>query len=102
MTYGDTLTALAHPTRRAIFQRLRRSPAAVGELAREFPVSQPAVSQHLRVLREAGLVSRLKEGNRRVYRVRREGVAELRAYVESLWDDALGAFKESTEKGGDA
>jgi DNA-binding transcriptional ArsR family regulator len=92
-TYSKVLVALSDPTRRALFEMLRVRPRSVGELAAKLPVSQPAVSQHLRVLREAGLVEWQALGTRRVYRPRTEGVRALRAYVESLWDDALEAFK---------
>jgi DNA-binding transcriptional ArsR family regulator/uncharacterized protein YndB with AHSA1/START domain len=98
-TYGHGFAALGDPTRRAIFERLRAGPRSVGELARSLPVSRPAVSQHLRVLREAGLVSDRKEGTRRLYRVAPEGVAELRAYLDRFWDDALSEFKERVEGG---
>jgi DNA-binding transcriptional ArsR family regulator len=92
-TYPKVLVALSDPTRRALFEKLRARPRSVGELASELPVSQPAVSQHLRVLREAGLVEWQALGTRRVYRPRADGVRALRAYVESLWDDVLEAFK---------
>lgn len=93
MTYGPQFSALADPSRLAIFEHLRERPRSVGELASALPISQPAVSQHLRVLRDAGLVERRKHGTRRIYALRAEGVAELRAYVESLWDDVLSAFQ---------
>jgi DNA-binding transcriptional ArsR family regulator len=89
--------ALADPTRRAIFERLRGGPCPVGELARGLPVSRPAVSQHLRVLKEAGLVTERKEGTRRLYRVDPSGLGELRAYFEEFWTDALAAFKTAAE-----
>ena len=89
--------ALADPTRREVFERLRRGPLAVGEIARGLPVSRPAVSQHLRVLKEAGLVSEQRDGTRRLYRVEPKGLAELRAYFEELWTDALAAFKEAAD-----
>lgn len=92
-TYSNVLVALSDPTRRALFEKIRARPRSVGELASELPVSQPAVSQHLRVLREAGLVEWQALGTRRVYRPRPDGIRVLRAYVESLWDDALEAFK---------
>ena len=92
MAYGDSLTALADPTRRMIYERLRRRPHTVGELATAARISQPGVSQHLRVLRLARLVADRREGTRRYYRVRSDGLAELRRYVESLWDDALTAY----------
>lgn len=89
--------ALADPTRRAVFERLREGPRPVGEIARELPVSRPAVSQHLRVLKEAGLVTERKDGTRRLYRVDPDGLAELRAYFEGFWTDALAAFKAAAE-----
>ena len=95
--YGDALTALADPTRRSIFERLSSGPAAVGELAGGLPVSRPAVSQHLLVLKEAGLVSERREGTRRVYRVEPAGVDQLRAYFESFWESALAGFKAAAE-----
>jgi DNA-binding transcriptional ArsR family regulator len=97
-TYSKVLVALSDPTRRALFEKLRARPRSVGELAAELPVSQPAVSQHLRVLREAGLVEWRALGTRRVYRPSAEGVRALRAYVESLWDDVLEAFKAAQDE----
>jgi DNA-binding transcriptional ArsR family regulator len=99
MAYGDAIAALADPTRRSIFERLRLGPKPVVELARGLPVSRPAVSQHLRVLKEAGLVSDRKRGTRHYYSVDGDALAELREYFESFWEDALAAFKEATEKG---
>ena len=87
------LTALADPTRRAIFERLAQSPSPVGELARELPVSRPAVSQHLRVLKDAGLVHDRRDGNRRIYAVRRDGLQAMRAQLDEFWNDALSNFK---------
>lgn len=92
MTYSKTLTALADPTRRKLFDRLRRKDHTVGELAVAARISQPAASQHLRVLREARLVTSRRDGTRNYYRANRRGVAELRKYVESMWDDVLNAF----------
>ena len=97
MAYGDAITALADPTRRAVFERLRHGARPVGEIARELPVSRPAVSQHLRVLKEAGLVRERREGTRRFYSVNGDGLAELREYVEGLWQEALDAFKQAAE-----
>jgi DNA-binding transcriptional ArsR family regulator len=91
------MAALADPTRRAIFERLREGPRPVGELARELPVSRPAVSQHLRVLKEAGLVSERRNGTRRLYRIEPDAVAELRAYFDDFWSRALEAFKAAAE-----
>ena len=92
MAYGPVLKALADPTRRSIFERLRRRPRTVGELARFARVTQPGVSQHLRVLRRARLVTHSQRGTRRYYQADREGLAELRRYVETLWDDVLTAY----------
>ena len=92
--------ALSDPTRRAIFERLGRGPSAVGELADEFPVSRPAVSQHLKVLKEAGLVTDERAGNRRVYRVDPGGVEQMRAYFDTFWSDALAAFQKAAERKG--
>lgn len=90
--------ALADPTRFAIFGALRERPQAVGELATLFPVSRPAVSQHLRVLKHAGLVRDRKAGTRRIYAVDPEGVARLRRELDLLWSDALAAFKAAAEQ----
>ena len=95
---GHLLAALGDPTRRAIFERLRRGPLAVGELAAELPVTRPAVSQHLRVLEAAGLVSAQKAGTRRLYRIDLQGVGALRDYLDGFWADALAAFKAEAER----
>ena len=92
------LTALGDPTRREIFERLARSPRSVGELARDLPVSRPAVSQHLRQLKEAGLVTDRAEGTRRVYRIDPAGLGALRQWLDRFWDDALAAFKAEADK----
>jgi len=92
MPYEQVIAALADPTRRALFERLRARPRTVGELARLARISQPGVSQHLRVLRRARLVTDRRDGTRRYYRIQQEGLAELRRYVESLWDEALAAY----------
>ena len=92
MAYAEVFTALADPTRRHIFEALRDAPQTVGELARGQPVSRPAVSQHLRVLESARLVSVEPIGNRRLYSIKREGLEELRAYLDSFWSDALSAY----------
>jgi DNA-binding transcriptional ArsR family regulator len=94
---ADSMTALGDPTRRAIFERLAAGPASVGALADGMPVSRPAVSQHLKVLKEAGLVIDRPAGNRRIYSLDLDGVAELRAYFERFWTNALGAFKQAAE-----
>ena len=92
MAYAEVFTALADPTRRHIFEALRGQPKTVGELAQGQPVSRPAVSQHLKVLESAGLVSFEPQGNRRLYLVKRDGLDELRQYLESFWSDALSAY----------
>ena len=92
MAYQTALLALADPTRRRLYERLRRRSHTVGELARFARVTQPAVSQHLRVLRDARLVADRRVGTRRYYRASPDGLAELRHYLESLWDDVLAAY----------
>ncbi|HKR14802.1 MAG TPA: metalloregulator ArsR/SmtB family transcription factor [Pyrinomonadaceae bacterium] len=92
MAYEQALAALADPTRRQVFDLVRKHNFTVGELAAGLNITQPAVSQHLRVLRSANLVIDRREGARRYYRPNPAGLAELRRYVESLWDDALEAF----------
>ena len=94
----DGWTALGDPTRRAIFERLAERPRAVGELAAELPVSRPAVSQHLRVLKDAGLVIDRPAGNRRIYHADPEGVAALRSQLDRFWSQALATFKEVVEQ----
>jgi DNA-binding transcriptional ArsR family regulator len=94
------LEALGDPTRRAVFERLRKGPLAVSEIARGLPVSRPAVSQHLRVLKGAGLVSDRQEGARRLYRIEPDGLSELRAYFDRFWDQVLHSFKEHAETQG--
>jgi DNA-binding transcriptional ArsR family regulator len=98
MAYTDALAVLADPTRRRVFERLRGGPRAVNAIAAGLPVSRPAVSQHLRVLKGAGLVEERSEGARRIYGLRREGLMELRDWLDSFWDDALDAFKLEAEK----
>src|SRR3954453_875797 len=92
------MDALGDPTRRAIFEQLRSGSRSVGEIASELPVSRPAVSQHLRVLKEAGLVTERRNGTRRLYRVDPDGLGELRRYVEEYWSEALTAFKAEAER----
>jgi DNA-binding transcriptional ArsR family regulator len=99
MAYGEAIAALADPTRRSVFERLRGGPRPVVEIARGLPVSRPAVSQHLRVLKEAGLVRERREGTRNYYSVDGDALEELREYFENFWDEALAAFKEAAEKG---
>jgi DNA-binding transcriptional ArsR family regulator len=91
------MDALGDPTRRAIFERLGAGPRAVGELADGLPVSRPAVSQHLKVLKDAGLVVDRKAGTRRLYQLDPQGVGALRAYFDTFWMQALTAFKEAVE-----
>ena len=98
MAYGTALAVLADPTRRKVFERLRTGPRAVNALAAGLPVSRPAVSQHLKALKEAGLVEERSEGVRRIYSVRREGLFELREWLDSFWGDALDAFKVEAER----
>ena len=98
-TYGGgALTALGDPTRRAIFECLARGPKAVGQLASELPVSRPAVSQHLRILKDAGLVIDRPAGNRRIYHADPEGVAALRSQLDRFWSQALTTFKTLVEQ----
>ena len=96
--HAEVLTALADPTRRAIFERLARAPSAVGELARELPVSRPAVSQHLKVLKSAGLVTDQAAGTRRVYSVDSAGIAAIREYFEQFWQQSLASFRTAASK----
>jgi DNA-binding transcriptional ArsR family regulator len=106
MVYGDegatarVLDALGDPTRRAVLELLRDGARPVGEIASDLPVSRPAVSQHLRVLKGAGLVRDRREGTRRLYSVDAAGLSALRAYLETFWDSALAAFKEAADEGG--
>jgi DNA-binding transcriptional ArsR family regulator len=100
MTYATAMEALGDRTRREIMERLRGGPRPVGEIAAGLPVSRPAVSQHLRVLKEAGLVTERKQGTRRIYRVEPKGLADLRAYFDSFWEQALAGFKAAAEKEG--
>jgi DNA-binding transcriptional ArsR family regulator len=98
MAYGTALAVLADPTRRQVFERLRGGPRAVNKIARGLPVSRPAVSQHLKVLKDAGLVEERSEGVRRIYSLRREGLMELRDWLDSFWGEALDAFKLEAER----
>jgi DNA-binding transcriptional ArsR family regulator len=97
-TYRATLAALADPTRRTLFELIGEGPQPVGELARRMPVSRPAVSQHLRVLKDAGLVRDRAVGTRRLYQVNPDGLAALRAYLDRFWDQTLGAFATAAEQ----
>jgi DNA-binding transcriptional ArsR family regulator len=101
MAYAEALAALADPTRRSVFETLRAGPRSVGDLARGLPVSRPAVSQHLRVLKDAGLVRERRQGTRNFYSVDGDGLADVRAYFEGFWDEALTAFKAAAEEEGD-
>jgi DNA-binding transcriptional ArsR family regulator len=93
-TYGgEALAALGDPTRRAIFECLASGPRAVGQLASELPVSRPAVSQHLRVLKEAGLVTDRPDGTRRIYQIHRQGVLAIHSYLDQMWGQALASFQ---------
>jgi DNA-binding transcriptional ArsR family regulator len=98
MAYQKALSALADPTRRRIFERLKSGPQAVGAIARRMPVSRPAVSQHLKVLKEAGLVADQPEGARRVYYIDPDGLGSLRAWLDQFWDQALAAFQAEVER----
>jgi DNA-binding transcriptional ArsR family regulator len=97
MAYSHMLTALADPTRRRIFESIVERPRNVRELADQLPVTRPAVSQHLRVLRDVGLVVDRKDGTRRIHSANPAGLAELRAYVERMWTDALADFATAAE-----
>jgi DNA-binding transcriptional ArsR family regulator len=101
MAYGNALQCLSDPTRREVFERLRSGPKSVGELARGLPVSRPAVSQHLKALKEAGLVNDEPDGTRRVYHIDPQGLGELRRWLDQFWDGALEAFKREVEKPAD-
>jgi DNA-binding transcriptional ArsR family regulator len=98
MTYQLVLDALGDPTRRAVYESLRDGPRSVGAIAAGLPVSRPAVSQHLRVLKEAGLVRDRRDGRKRLYEQDVEGLAVLRAYVETMWRASLDAFKSYAER----
>ena len=97
MAYGESLAALADPTRRAVFEAVAAKPSSVSSLAKNLPVSRPAVSQHLRVLSDAGLVEAQAVGNRRIYAIRPQGLAELRAYLDQFWTDVLASFAKEIE-----
>ena len=98
MTYSRALTALADPTRRRVFEQLRDGPRTVGTIARDMPVSRPAVSQHLRVLKEAGLVRDEQDGTRRLYAIDPRGLGPLRRWLDQFWDGALDAFKAEVDR----
>ncbi|MCP4315906.1 MAG: winged helix-turn-helix transcriptional regulator [Hyphomicrobiales bacterium] len=98
MTYETALTALADPSRRRILESLREHPRTVSDIAGRQPISRPAVSQHLKVLQEAGLVSATPHGTARYYVIRREGLSELRTYLDTFWDDVLRAYAEEVHR----
>jgi DNA-binding transcriptional ArsR family regulator len=97
-TYELAFNALGDPTRRSIFEHLSDHPSSVGELAAHLPVSRPAVSQHLKVLKDAGLVVSRRDGNRHIYRLEPDTIAELREYLDRFWGAALTAFKRVAEQ----
>jgi DNA-binding transcriptional ArsR family regulator len=97
-TATESLSALGDPTRRAIFERVAAHPSAVGDLARGLPVSRPAVSQHLKVLKEAGLVTETPEGTRRIYRLDPRGIAAMRDWLDAHWSAALVAFAKFADE----
>ncbi len=97
-TASTRFAALADPTRRAIFERVAQRPAAVGVLAQGLPVSRPAVSQHLKVLKEAGLVTETTEGTRHIYRLDPRGIAAMRDWLDAQWSEALAAFKDFADR----
>jgi DNA-binding transcriptional ArsR family regulator len=94
----EALAALSDPTRREILEKLRAGPRAVGEIAADMTISRPAVSQHLKVLKESGLVAETRRGTRHYFAIAPEGIGELRAYLDGLWSDALAAFARHVEK----
>jgi DNA-binding transcriptional ArsR family regulator len=98
MAYQAALSALADPTRRHVFEELRRGPRTVGKIAARMPVSRPAVSQHLGVLKKAGLVADRADGTRRVYYIDPKGLAAIRIWLDQFWDEALLAFQAEVEK----
>jgi DNA-binding transcriptional ArsR family regulator len=100
MTYDTALAALSDPTRRRVFERLKPRGRAVGEIAEGLPVSRPAVSQHLKVLKEAGLVRETRDGTRRIYEIDPKGLGQLRRWLDQFWDTALDAFRAEVEKDG--
>src|SRR5262249_46034506 len=97
MAYKSTLAALSDPTRRAVFERIVKAPRSVGEIAEGLPISRPAVSQHLKVLREAGLVREERQGTQRIYSAEARALGELRAYVDQMWQ---GGAREIGGNGG--
>ena len=100
MAYDRALAALSDPTRRRVFERLKPGGRAVGEIAKGLPVSRPAVSQHLKVLKEAGLVRETRDGTRRIYEIDPKGLGQLRRWLDQFWDTALDAFRAEVERDG--
>jgi DNA-binding transcriptional ArsR family regulator len=98
MAYGNALSALADPTRRKVFERLRHGGLPVARIAQGLPVSRPAVSQHLKVLKEAGLVREERDGTRRIYQIDPKGIGQLRRWLDEFWDEALEAFRAEAER----
>jgi len=98
MTYAKALDCLGDPTRRKVFERLRSGPLSVGEIARDMPVSRPAVSQHLALLKQAGLVVDKPVGTRRVYYIDPRGLSAVRAWFDQFWDQALASFQDEVER----
>jgi DNA-binding transcriptional ArsR family regulator len=98
MAYGTALTVLADPTRRKVFERLASGPQAVVDLARGMPVSRPAISQHLKVLKDARLITDRAQGTRRIYEIDPHGLGQVRAWLDQLWDEALLSFKAEAER----
>ena len=98
MAYERAFAALADPSRRRVLERLRAGPSAVGAVAKGMPVSRPAVSQHLKVLKQAGLVTDHAHGTRRVYAIDPQGLAAVRSWLDQFWDDALAAFQAEAER----
>jgi DNA-binding transcriptional ArsR family regulator len=98
MTYATALECLGDPTRRTVFERLRSGPLSVSAIARDMPVSRPAVSQHLAVLKDAGLVIDRPVGTRRIYSIDPRGLSALRAWLDQFWDQALASFQEEVER----
>jgi DNA-binding transcriptional ArsR family regulator len=98
MAYQSSLAALSDPTRRAVFERVLEAPRSVGEIARDLPISRPAVSQHLRVLKDAGLVREERAGTRRIYSADAQALGELRAVIDKMWHTALGDFAATVNK----
>src|SRR5258708_1361079 len=98
MAYEKAFAALADASRRRVFERLRAGPLSVGALAKHMPVSRPAVSQHLRVLKEAGLVTDHADGTRRIYRVSHDGVQAIHVYLDQMWSQALAGFQQAARR----